>query len=445
MNAKKYAIRGLIAVAIVVAVCMFFADTIRTIATAKVKIISPKQGKLTQTVDLSAKLHFPTENDVIIEGAKDATIAVTSVKVQVGYEVEEGDVIFEAEVSDFDQTMATLRENYDTTEVALQAVLDKDVRLRRTEEAWAQAYKSLTAAKDTYLDVSLAFKAQLVIENLELNDDGTLPEGASEALMAMLDEMTAAEEALTAAQADMDEAERYSISDDTRTYITDKIKYEHQLAETKEQMLSLTVLNARVRRVVAAEEGYITKLNVVVGESFNPVGAAYAICPKGEDISLRADTTEVELNISKGMRAYLTDKNGAEIETRVSAVGVTLTGGTYADVELGKSEIKDMGGVYAMTAADEVPLKLEYKAKQATTLLPAAAVRGSGDDRYVYTLQEKQSSFGTVKTITVRTSVTVLAESNGTVSISEDLGWMQVAYMEDRSIAEGDAVMAYSE
>jgi len=445
MNTKKYAVRGLIAVAVVVALCMFFASTIRTIATAKVKIVTPKQGKLTQTIELASQIHFPASDDVYVEGAGDATISVTSVKVQVGYEVEAGDVIFEAEVTDFDRTMETLREAYETAEESLQAVLDRDVRLRRTEEAWGEAYEALTAAKEAYLDASLAFKARAVIENLTIGDDGTLPEGASEGLIQMYDALVQAESALETAQADMDAAERYTVSDDARSYITDKIKYQGELAEAEQEMLDLTVLNERVKSVAAQEDGYITELNVKAGESFSPASPAYAVCPAEEVVSLRADTTEVELNISKGMTAYLTDKSGNELELEVTAVGVTLTGGTYADVELEKSDIKDMGGVYALAAAGDVTMKLEYKAKQATTLLPSAAVRGSGDDRYVYTLQTETSSFGTSKTVTVRTDVTVLAESDGTVSISEDLSWTQVAYMEDRSISEGDAVMAYSD
>ena len=50
MNAKKTAVKGLIALAVLVALCMFFSGTIRSIATAKVKIVQPRQGKLTQTV-----------------------------------------------------------------------------------------------------------------------------------------------------------------------------------------------------------------------------------------------------------------------------------------------------------------------------------------------------------------------------------------------------------
>ncbi len=444
MNAKKYAIRGLIAVAVAVALCLFFADTIRTIATAKVRILAPRQGKLTQTVELSSALYFPQSDDVFVEGAGDQSILVTSVKVQVGYEVAAGGVIFEAEVANEDATMASLRETYDATEASLAALLDKNIRLKRTEEAWGAAYEALSTAKDAYLDASLAYKARAVIEGVSASSDAA-PEGASEELTVLYDARTATKTALDQAQADMDAAERYAISDEARSYITDQIKFERQLADAEKQMLDLKVLSERVRSVTATEDGYITELHVKANESFSPASAAYAICPKGEDLSLRADTTDVDLNISKGMSAYLTDKNGNQLELKVTGVGVTLTGGTYADVKLGKSDIKDMGGVYAMAAVESVPLKLEYKAKQATTLLPAAAVRGSGTDRYVFTLQKKQSSFGATKTVTVKTPVTVLAESNGTVSVEEDLSWMEVAYMEDRSISEGDAVMAYDD
>ena len=43
---KKFAVKGLIALAAAVALCMFFSGTIRTITTAKVKIVTAKTGKL---------------------------------------------------------------------------------------------------------------------------------------------------------------------------------------------------------------------------------------------------------------------------------------------------------------------------------------------------------------------------------------------------------------
>ena len=40
---KKRAIRALIALSMVVALCMFFSGTIKTLTTAKVKIVVPKE------------------------------------------------------------------------------------------------------------------------------------------------------------------------------------------------------------------------------------------------------------------------------------------------------------------------------------------------------------------------------------------------------------------
>ena len=81
MNMKRFAIRGLIVLAVVVALCMFFSGTIRTITTPKVNLYSPKQGKLEQTVELTAKTVFPESKPVTLPGAKDLTLNIESVKV----------------------------------------------------------------------------------------------------------------------------------------------------------------------------------------------------------------------------------------------------------------------------------------------------------------------------------------------------------------------------
>ena len=43
---KKWAIKGLIGTAVFVALCMFFSGTIRTITTAKVRVVTANTGKL---------------------------------------------------------------------------------------------------------------------------------------------------------------------------------------------------------------------------------------------------------------------------------------------------------------------------------------------------------------------------------------------------------------
>ena len=137
MKLKKYAIRGLIIFAVVVALCMFFSGTIRTITTAKVKLLTPRQGKFSEQVELTGKVVFPAAEPVKLENAQGVSLTVTSVKVQPGSEVEEGDVLFTAEIADYEKNMDTLRQSYNEAAGQLADLERKNanLRLRPTDEA----------------------------------------------------------------------------------------------------------------------------------------------------------------------------------------------------------------------------------------------------------------------------------------------------------------------
>ena len=143
---KRIAVWGLVVLAAVVAVCMFFSGTVRTITTAKVKIIAPRNGKLTQSVTLTGKLRFTGSQDVFLAQAEGFMLEIKSVSVQAGQEVRGGDVLFSAAVADYESKLATLRGEYDTANQQLQALVQKDMKLRNTEQAWAEAYVALTDA-----------------------------------------------------------------------------------------------------------------------------------------------------------------------------------------------------------------------------------------------------------------------------------------------------------
>ena len=63
MKLKKIAVRGLIALAFTVALCMFFANTIVTMTTPKVRIIKGDRGRLEQKITLDAVVYFPETTD----------------------------------------------------------------------------------------------------------------------------------------------------------------------------------------------------------------------------------------------------------------------------------------------------------------------------------------------------------------------------------------------
>ena len=169
MKLKKYAIRGLIIFAVVVALCMFFSGTIRTITTAKVKILTPRQGKFSEEVELTGHVIFPAAEPVKLENAQGVSLTITSVKVQAGSEVEEGDVLFTAEIADYEKNMDTLRQSYNEAAGQLADLERKNanLRLRPTDEAWAEAYTALSAAQDAELDARVTRDALLAVEGLK--------------------------------------------------------------------------------------------------------------------------------------------------------------------------------------------------------------------------------------------------------------------------------------
>ena len=93
MKLKQFALKGLVTLAVVVALCMFFSGTVKTITTPKIKMVATKEGKLEQTAQLNAKLVFAESEPFRIEEAMEATVLVERVFVRPGYGVKKGDII----------------------------------------------------------------------------------------------------------------------------------------------------------------------------------------------------------------------------------------------------------------------------------------------------------------------------------------------------------------
>ena len=84
---KKMAIKGLVALAAVVALCMFFSGTIKTISTAKVRLVTAKQGKLEEEIKLSGNLTFTQTEEVKLALASDQSVTIKRVRVAKGRKV----------------------------------------------------------------------------------------------------------------------------------------------------------------------------------------------------------------------------------------------------------------------------------------------------------------------------------------------------------------------
>lgn len=443
MNLKKFALRALAVMAVVVALCMFFSGTIKTITTAKIKITRAKNGRLEEKTELNGKLVFPVTEHIGFELETGQTLQITKVNVRPGYEVKAGDVIVEARVADYENTMKSYQESYDAALDQLLTLESKnsDIRIRRSDEIYASAYFELRTLQKKVMAERIAMEALLVQEKLELPESG-IPDGASEDLTEAIYAYRTDEAARSEAQKALEEVERYLPDDATWTYISEKHELEEKMADAEEKMQTLSQLNGSARSIAAPFDAYVTEVAVKAGDTYDGSGDLLTISKEGTLPVLRMDISTLQKNVEKDMLVTMASERYGTLETKVLETGLDSEGKRYADVEVTADMITAGGSVYAMTA-EETPLTLVNRAKTQTTLLSANAVHGTGSDRYIYTVETSYSSFGNSKMTVHKMSVTVLAEANGMVSIEEELGYCDIAYMEDRPISDGDCVMLY--
>ena len=443
---KKMAIKGLVALAAVVALCMFFSGTIKTISTAKVRLVTAKQGKLEEEIKLSGNLTFTQTEEVKLALASDQSVTIKRVRVAKGRKVAAGDVLFEAEVSGYDKEMESLRSDYETAQKELMELERKngDVRLKRTEEIWVEAYDALAQSKDDLMNAQTQLEVAAKLAGVTLTD-GRLPEKEQDETL--LEAQKAVDKAQTAqdeAQKKFNSANRLGISENVISYITQSRTLNEKLTAAQEKITALDVLARQAKQVTAPHDGYIVEINVKAGDSYDGRTAAIVISAEDGDAVLRADTSKIEKKIDKGTQVTVKRDNDKTLSKKVTDSGVDEEGKRYIDVKLTDKDIGNLGGGAVLFSA-AVDMTASYRATTSTTLLPASAVRGSGDSRYVYVVNEESNALGQRVLKVKKQDVKVLSEVGSTVSIQDDLSRQRVAYMEDRTISDGSEVMVYGE
>ncbi len=444
MKMKKIALRGLIGLAIFVALCMFFSGTIENITTPKVKLVRASRGKLTQKVELTAQVAFPEAEEYRASVPAGQTLSITRVNVRPGYAVKAGDVLIEACVTGYQAARDQMQSDCDAALDALMEVERKNsqIKLHRSEQAYADSYAALRTA------VRAASKAEIEM-NVALKEAGLTyaqegyPEGADDTLRALIDAYRTAAAANQEAQADFDRQARRGIDDTVWSYISEKQAAQEKLDDCSEKLVELEEQNQAAAAICAPHDGYIATVGVQNGAAYDGTAALYSITPQDAMPVLRADISQIKnQEVSAGMKLSMSTLDMGDLQTQITDVGVNEAGKRYADIAVTDEIVKAQGGLYAMTQSDTT-LSITFKAADSTCLLPATAVRGSGDSRYVYTVNRSSTALGREKLTLSKMDVHVLGESDGTASIQEDVSYVDVAYMEDRSLSDNSTVMEY--
>ena len=90
MTKKGKALKGLLILAVIVALCMYFSKTIQTITTPKVKLAQATTGRIEQKISVTAAPYFPVKTEVTLKKAVDTPITVDKVYVSPGLYVKVG-------------------------------------------------------------------------------------------------------------------------------------------------------------------------------------------------------------------------------------------------------------------------------------------------------------------------------------------------------------------
>lgn len=455
MKLKRFAMKGLIVLAVVVALCMFFARTVQTITTPKVQIVTGSTGRFEQEMKFQATVEFPEKEEIILEDATKSNIVIEKVYVQPGHWVAAGETIFTAHLPGYEEDMKKLQEDYQTKS---QELLDLDIANRKLskESKQNELYDELLDSQDKLAELTYQTRFAAMQAGINLTGD---PSEWSKQLAALkdvpaeiaqaVDKTVAAKGAVEAARTaffEVYENRKLRVSEDVFKYIKDRNTALEALNDLQEQMVALDSRNATLSKVTAPRDGYIVSVDVAEGDTYDGTKLAYAISGEGTSPVLKATLNDNKRNITEGSKATINSNTYGEERTTVEKVGTETDGSKYMLITLPESMAETGSSAIRRAIMDGgVEVSITYRASKSTTLLPASAVRNEGEGSdYVYLIQR---SWGGVLSSSsmkvVKTRVTVAERSDKYVSIEEDLSYQQIADKEDRALTDGQTVMEY--
>ena len=442
MNLKKFALRGMIILAVVIALCILFSGTIRTLTTPKVRFAKAKMGKLETVTELKGQVAFPDSEKITVNVPEGQSLTITGLLVSPGEHVYAGARLMTMKVTGGDKALEELQAAYEKARKNLDDWERKNgnIRLSRNEELWMAAYEKAAAAEREEQNARL--ELLIALEPLEISKvPEQLPENADDSIRGCYAAWEEAVKTRDDARKELQGLDRYAIADDVWTLLEQKKGYEKEIADSESKMMEIQMLMRKVSVITAPHEGYIATVSV----ERSGTETILTITPEGKSPVIRADTSEIKQNIQKGASVRVDTDSWGRPETRIINTGMDDTGHPYADAEITQDIIYALGSVSTMMQ-NKITMRLTTKAQQSTCLIPASAVRGQGEEgRYVYYAEQEESAFAGKKITVRKMPVKVLSENASTVSIEEDISNFKIIYMEDRHINESDTVMQYEE
>ncbi|MDL2206958.1 HlyD family secretion protein [Eubacteriales bacterium OttesenSCG-928-N13] len=444
---KQFAMKALMVMAIAVALCMFFASTVQNITTPKVKLIKVQNGRLEQKTTLKAKVTFPSSEPFSFPEAIHNNVIVQKIHVKAGYPVKKGDVIFTAFMPDYDKNMKELRDKYEEKVASLSKKDQENRKLKKNSER-NKRYNTMMAAQETLSDLRIQTRvlaSQLGIVLPEsVSNWAEAVENADPSLKELVESTVAAKSTYDKAVKSINETYKgkSKTSDELYNYVLSRNKLIAEMDDLEAQMTALELAKLNLETVSAPRDGYISTMDIKEGDTYDGKKAAFSMDDKGAAPVLRADASLLKKTVERGSNATVKGEYG-DNQTTVLGTGIGTDGKRFVDLALTPELLEDRGGLAVMINQGELDVQLSYRAAQATTLLPASAVREDDSGHFVYLIQQTSGGLTGQSMKLRKQSVTVLDKSDKMISLSDDLSRETIADKEDRAIEDGMRVMEY--
>jgi len=453
MNLKRFAIRGLVVLAIAVALCMFFARTVLRITTPQVSLADAQTGRLDQRIGLTAKLYFPNPEPVYLQEAAQYSVVVMRLYVKPGFPVKEGDLLFTTSMPDYQSKMDDLVKSYDAEVVKLMKLEGENRRSRERKSPQNELYEQTLASQIQLAEARTSARARALSAGIDLPDGiaqwNAAVAGADEAVrdaVARAVAKSAAHDELTERFYKSYDDSKLRVSGDLFKYIQDREEHYKEMGKIEAQMTQLEAAMLSLHEIRAAREGYVIEVNIQEGDVYDGKKAAYSMNNLEKPPVLRADASGTDRVIEKGTKATVR-ADRSEWNSTVLDVGIDMEGRRYADLEIREEELRYSGGLYAMVLQRDATYTayITQRAANSATLIPAGALHSEGAEAYIFVVERNYWRSGiTDESMKIRKmTVTVLDKSDRLVAIAEELWGVQIAYREDRPLTDGATVMEY--
>ncbi len=451
MNKKGKALKALLIFALVVALCMYFARTIQTITTPKVKLVQASQGRIEQKLKVNAAPYFPVKTEITLNKAADFPVRVDKVYVKVGLFVEVGDTLFTATLTDYDTKEKELLDKYNEK---AQELIDLDIKNRKNSKQSKQndlygvmldAQEKLTAAES---DARTAAAAEGITLTFDQSTWAALAnrEKATDNVKALITKAETAKASFDAARTDFYDSyenKKIKVTDEVFKYINDRNAIQKAMRKISDDMVSLLYAKESLSLVKAESAGYIVAMDVKPDETYDGKKSAYTLAKQEDKPILRADITELKKDVAKDARVEVAGEYST-YKTKVTAVVNETDGREYAEIELTDDILQNAGGMGRLLQDGSLEASIVFRAKKNATIIPASALRSDGDSEYIFLSEQTWGGFLSSGGMLARkTPVTVIDRSEKAVSIQEDLSYQSIIDRADRTIEDGKPVMEY--